>query len=89
LKGDDSMAKPIVMKTARTGAGEGSYRHAGYHSGTVYPDEYVQELTPLDIIKQDTDILNDDIRHVFELPPNPMEVVDYLGHYFLPVEKAA
>ena len=83
------MASLFGKKPARTGAGESKARTAGYRSGNVYPDEYVQELTPLDIIKEDTDILTDDIRHVFELPPNPPEVADYLGHYFLPAQKAA
>jgi hypothetical protein len=89
LKGDNTMASPSGKKTAYARAGAGKSRTAGYLSGTTYPDEYLQELTPLDVIKQDTDILDDDIRHVFELPPNPLEVVDYLGHYFLPAEKAA
>jgi hypothetical protein len=83
------MARPVAKKTAYAGAREGKSRTAGYLSGIGYPDEYAQELTPLDVIKQDTDILSDDIRHVFELPPIPMEIVDYFGHYFLPVEKAA
>jgi len=83
------MASPFEKKPARTGAGEGKSRTAGYRSVIMYPDEYVQELTPLKIIEQDTDILSDDIRHVFELPPTPLEVPDYLGHYFLPAEKAA
>ena len=83
------MASLFGKKPARTGAGEGKSRTTSYRRGTVYPDEYVQELTPLDIIKEDTDILSDDILHVFELPPNPPEVVDYFGHYFLPAEKAA
>jgi hypothetical protein len=83
------MASSFGKKPAHAGAGAGKSRTAGYLSGVVYPDEYALELTPLDIIKQDTDIFNEDIRYVFELPPNPMEVVDYLGHYFLPAEKAA
>ncbi len=83
------MASISGRKLGRAGAGEGKSRTAGYRSGIVYPDEYLEELTPLDVIKQDTDIFSDDIRHVFELLPNPLEVVDYLGHYFLPAEKAA
>jgi hypothetical protein len=83
------MARPVAKKPAYAGAREGKSRTAGYLSGIAYPDEYVQGLTPLDVIKQDTDILSDDIRHIFELPPIPMEIVDYFGHYFLPVEKAA
>ena len=83
------MASPFGKKPAHTGTGKGKSRIGGYRSATVYPDEYIQELSALDIIKQDTDILNEDIRHVFELPPIPMEIVDYLGHYFLPAEKAA
>jgi hypothetical protein len=83
------MASPSGKKPAYTGAEKSKSRTTGYRSGTVYPDEYVRELTPLDIIKFDTDILGDDIQHVFELPPNTLDVVDYLGHYFLPAEKAA
>jgi hypothetical protein len=83
------MANPSGKKTSHAKAGAEKSRTAGYLKGTAYPAEYLLELTPLDVIKQDTDILNDDIRHVFELPPNPMEVADYLGHYFLPAEKAA
>jgi hypothetical protein len=89
LKGDETMTSLFGKKSARTGAGESKARSAEYRSGTVYPDEYLQELTPLDIIKEDTDILTDDIRHVFELPSPPLEVADYLGHYFMPAEKAA
>jgi hypothetical protein len=89
LKGDATMASPSGKKPAYTGSEKGESRTAEYRSGTVYPDEYVWELTPLDIIKLDTDMLDDDIRHVFELPPNTLDVVDYLSHYFLPAEKAA
>ena len=89
MKGDETMASPYGRKQGRTGAGESKARSAGYRSGIVYPDEYIEELTPLDVIKEDTDIFSDDIRHVFELPLNPPEVADYLSHYFLPAEKAA
>ena len=89
MKGDETMASLYGRKQGRTGAGEGKSRTAGYRSGIVYPDEYMEELTPLGVIKEDTDIFSDDIRHVFELPLNPPEVADYLSHYFLPAEKAA
>jgi len=56
---------------------------------TAYPDEYLQELTSLEIISLDTDVLTDDIEYVFNLPPAPPEIADYLGHYFYPAEKVA
>jgi hypothetical protein len=67
---------------------EGKSRTAGHRSGTDFPDEFEQELSPLDIINQDTDLLTDDVQYVFKLPPAPQEIADYLGHYFLPAEKA-
>ena len=72
------------VKPAHGDAGE---RIAGSRRG--YPDEYLQELTPLEVIKLDTDVLGDDIEYVFKLPPAPPEIADYLGHYFLPAEKVA
>jgi hypothetical protein len=83
------MARLMKRKIVHTVSGGPASRSSVYRKGLVYPDEYAQELTPLDVIKQDTDILSDDNQPVFELPPSPMEVVDYFGHYFLPVEKAA
>jgi hypothetical protein len=52
------------------------------------PGEYDRELSPLDIIKQDTDVLAEpeEVAYVFKLPAAPQEIADYLGHYFLPAE---
>jgi hypothetical protein len=46
-----------------------------------------EELSPLDIIMQDTDVLTDDREYVFTLPPAPLDIADYLAHYFQPAEK--
>jgi hypothetical protein len=37
----------------------------------------------------DEGALSKDVQYGISLHPYPLEIVDYLGHYFLPVEKAA
>jgi hypothetical protein len=86
LKGGYPMARLFGRKSSE---GEGRSRVAGSRGKALYPDEYVQELTPLDIINQDTDVLTDEIEYVFKLPSAPLEIADYFGHYFLPAEKSA
>jgi hypothetical protein len=60
-----------------------------YGKGSLYSRKYELGSTPLNVIQQDVDPSIDEIHYGVELPAYPMEVVDYFGHYFLPVEKAA
>lgn len=54
----------------------------GYTAG----DEEIEELSPLDIIKQDTDIFSDEAAAVFTLPAPSMEISDYFAYMFIPPE---
>jgi len=61
---------------------EGRASVSGYASG----EEETEELTPLDIIKQDTDIFSDEEAQVFTLPAPSMEISDYTAYMFIPSE---
>jgi hypothetical protein len=63
--------------SAHTGVRGRNTSPGSYREEVMYPDEYGMDMSA------------DDLHYSFELPSYPLEIVDYLGHYFLPAEKAA
>lgn len=52
-----------------------------------YDRENAAGMSSMDIIVEDTDVLSEEARFVFTLPPAPPEIADYLAHYFRPAEQ--
>ena len=48
------------------------------------PGDYEQEMMPSDVIRQDTDTLTDSTGCLLAFPYPPLEIADYLSHYFPP-----
>jgi hypothetical protein len=78
------MASKFEKKSSKSGL----EKIKSWATGRRSEKEVEQDLSPLDIIKQDTDVLSEDenTEYVFRMPPAPLEIADYLGHYLVPSE---
>jgi hypothetical protein len=63
-------------------SGETTSPAAGYTEG----NQESEELSPLDIIKQDTDVFSDEATYVFTLPTPSLDISDYFAHFLIPAE---
>lgn len=45
---------------------------------------YEQGMMPMDVIRQDMDLLTDRSDYLLEFCIPPLEIADYLSHYFPP-----
>jgi hypothetical protein len=62
---------------------------AGPGERVFVPDQYGEAAWLSDETRQDGDELFRGVQYGIALHSYPLEIPDYLGHYFLPVEKAA
>lgn len=76
-KSSEFSVKHVRKGSAHTGVRGRNTSPGSYRKEAMYPDEYEMDMSA------------DDLHYSFELPSYPLEIVDYLGHYFLPAEKAA
>jgi hypothetical protein len=47
-----------------------------------FSERYQQELMPLDVIRQDMGVIANSTESTLEFHEPPMEIADYLSHYF-------
>ncbi len=78
-----AMLKKIHKKSdiKRSGTAEG--QAAGYGREA----EAWEELTPLDIIKEDTDVFSEEATAIFTLPAPSMDISDYYAYFLVPSEE--
>ena len=55
-----------------------------YESSVQHADEYRREQMPPDVVRQDTGAITDCTGSVLEFTYPPLEIADYLSHYFPP-----
>jgi hypothetical protein len=77
-----AIRKKIREKPGRNRTAESDVRTKSRYA----VEEKTEELSPLDIIKQDTDMFSEESQQMFTLPAPSMEISDYYAYFLIPSE---